>query len=321
MPLSAAGIVYAVGGGLILYSGIKGATIADTFKAVLSGNLTVQDTEPITFGSTSGPSAAGSGISGAAILADAEKYAGHKYVYGGPSNPTSGWDCSSFASYVLGHDMNMAIPTGQWVQVTNNGAEHGPTAADYLSWSGASDIPASEVQPGDLLCWPTHVGFAVDSSHMFSAYDTQSGTLQTTWAGPSGEGDATVRRINVVTESTTPSGGNAGFAEAVLQGLGAPATAANLKSMNNWFAHEGTSAQNNPMATTESEPGATTFNSAGVKNYPNEAVGVAATVATLENGLYPAIVFALRGGVGLSTGNSQVESELSTWSGGGYSSV
>lgn len=109
--------------------------------------------------------------------------------------------------------------------------------------------------------------------------------------------------------------------QAVLAAIGAPATAANIASLQNWYAHEGTTAQNNPMATTQNASGATSFNSAGVKNYPTAAEGVTATAQTLENGRYPAIIMALRAGQGLSGGNAQVQSELLTWSGGGYSSV
>lgn len=317
MAIKGMSVAYATIGGLVLYSGIKGATLKDTITAVLSGNLTLKDTETVAFGS--GAAGASSSVSGSAILADAQKYNGHKYVFGGPSNPNGGWDCSSFVSYVLGHDMGLPIPGGSWAQVTNSGSSHGPVASQYLTWSGATTVPASGVQPGDLLCWDTHIGFAVDSTHMFSALDTNDGTLQSSWSGPTGEGNPTVRRVADAAASTA-SGGS--FAQQVLAGLGAPASAANLASMNNWFAHEGTKAQNNPMATTQREPGSTNFNTQGpVQNYPTEALGVKATVTTLENGLYPAIIMALRAGQGLNPGNSQTQSELRTWSGGGYSSV
>lgn len=208
MPVKGMSVAYSVVGGLVLYSGIKGASLADTAKAVLSGNLTLTNTEPVSFpagspGGGSGGTGSGS-ANGAAILADAMKYNGHKYVFGGPSNPTNGWDCSSFVSYVLGHDMGLGIPGGSWASVTSSGKSHGPTAAAYKSWTGATTVQTSAVQPGDLLCWQTHVGFAVDGSHMFSAYDTPDGTLQTPWAGPRGEGAAMVRRVNA-----TSSGGTA----------------------------------------------------------------------------------------------------------------
>lgn len=193
MSVSPAAVAYTVVGGLIAFSGIKGATIADTVKAVLSGNLTVINTEPIGQGSSSTDS-----VSGSAIVSEAESFNGHKYVYGGPSNPTDGWDCSSFVSYVLGQ-VGSTIPGGSWAKVTSNGSTHGPTADEYLTWSDATTVAANTVEPGDLLCWVTHVGFAVDSTHMISALDTQDGTLVSQWSGPTGEGSPKVRRINATT--------------------------------------------------------------------------------------------------------------------------
>jgi NlpC/P60 family len=319
MAIRGASVAYCVVGGLVAYSGIKGASLSDTVKAVLSGNLSLSDTESIGSGSSA---SSGGSANGASILADAQQYNGHKYVYGGPSNPATGWDCSSFVSYVLGHDENLPIPGGTWTAVTGNGADHGPTADAYLTWSGATTVAASAVQPGDLLCWPTHVGFAVSATEMFSAYDTASGTVQTGWTGPSGEGNPVVRSVNGA--STATAGGstsNSAFAAALLTAMNAPQSTQNLSSLNGWFAREGTKAAFNPLATTYVESGSTIFNSDGVQNYTSQAQGVAATVATLENGLYPAIVMALQAGQGLAAGNGQVQQELLTWSGGGYSSV
>jgi hypothetical protein len=117
---------------------------------------------------------------GGAILADAEKYSGHKYVWGGPSNPQTGWDCSSFVSYILGHDFGMTLPGGQsWAKETGSGSEHGPVASAYLSMPGAKNEGhnAAKIQKGDLLVWPGHVGFGAGPGKMFSAYDTASGTV------------------------------------------------------------------------------------------------------------------------------------------------
>lgn len=56
-----AAVAYCVTGGLIAYSGIKGATISDTVKAVFAGNLNVSGTETVGTPGTgfSGSSAAG----------------------------------------------------------------------------------------------------------------------------------------------------------------------------------------------------------------------------------------------------------------------
>jgi hypothetical protein len=169
-------------------------------------------------GISEGPGGTGSGAS---IIADAEKYVGHRYVFGGPSNPQGGWDCSSFVSYVLGHDMKMSIPGGSWATVTSNGAGHGPVASDYGAWSGAknkADQNAQHANPGDLLTWNTHVGFARAANQMISAYDTASGTINTPiiGAGPSGE-QLVIRTINAVSSimasKMAPSGTQIGAEE------------------------------------------------------------------------------------------------------------
>ena len=86
------------------------------------------------------------------------------------------------------------------------------------------------------------------------------------------------------------------FAHDVLQSLGAPQTAENVRAIVAWAQAEGTAASFNPLATTENAPGATSFNRVGVKNYPTYAEGVQATVATLTNGRYANILAALADG-------------------------
>ena len=51
-----------------------------------------------------------------------------------------------------------------------------------------------------------------------------------------------------------------------------------------WEAQESTEARFNPLATTHAMPGATDFNSVGVKNYRSVAQGLAAARETLEEG-------------------------------------
>lgn len=109
------------------------------------------------------------------------------------------------------------------------------------------------------------------------------------------------------------------WAEAILLALVAIRNDATVGSMCAWFEREGGGGENNPMNTTlETEDATGSINSAGVKNYRTPAAGVAATVYTLEHG-YPAIVAQLRAGKSLATTSGAVASELSKWSGGGYS--
>lgn len=125
---------------------------------------------------------------------------------------------------------------------------------------------------------------------------------------------------------STPSGsvpsnvgpGAKAFSMAVLKGIGAPANSANVRSIEAWIAREGGGGANNPLNTTLYMPGSTVFNSVGVRNYPSVAVGVLATIKTLQASYYTDIVGALKAGKGLCGRSFQ---GLSTWSGNGYSSV
>jgi hypothetical protein len=115
---------------------------------------------------------------------------------------------------------------------------------------------------------------------------------------------------------------------ALLAGLNAPATSANLESLAQWQAHEEPTSDwdhwNNPMNTTLTEPGSSSQNSVGVQEFTSLSQGLQATIDTLDSGAYSAIILALRSGQGLpdvGPPNSQASADLSTWSGGGYSSV
>lgn len=107
-------------------------------------------------------------------------------------------------------------------------------------------------------------------------------------------------------------------AAAVADGLGAPRNASVLRALAAWEwcekIHGGAGAWqwDNPLNTTEPGYGSTsTVNSAGVRVYPTEAQGVAAVVATLLNGRYPAIVAALRAGNGAQA--IAQTGEIRTW--------
>lgn len=77
---------------------------------------------------------------------------------------------------------------------------------------------------------------------------------------------------------------------------------------------ENTGAAWNPLATTEPYPGATDWNSAGVKNYPTLQAGLNATKATLENGHYPGMLSG--GSAGSASGyvDGCAASPWGTWS-------
>lgn len=89
------------------------------------------------------------------------------------------------------------------------------------------------------------------------------------------------------------------FAEALLEGIGAPVSSSNMQAMMAWMTGENTKAAFNPLATTRMGPvaeGSTQFNSHNVRNYKSFDQGVAATLETLNLGYYTDIVAALRRG-------------------------
>jgi hypothetical protein len=82
------------------------------------------------------------------------------------------------------------------------------------------------------------------------------------------------------------------FAQAVLQALGQPITPQATNNLVAWQQAEGGNAQYNPLNTTLNLglPGETTYNSAGVQNYPSYQAGVTATAKTLEEPQYQSVV-------------------------------
>ncbi len=90
------------------------------------------------------------------------------------------------------------------------------------------------------------------------------------------------------------------WAKALLVAMRLPVTADNVAAITAWEMAEGghwyNTAYYNPLNTTQSMPGATVFNSVGVKAYTSWKQGLEATVKTMKNGYYDGIIGALRRG-------------------------
>lgn len=99
-----------------------------------------------------------------------------------------------------------------------------------------------------------------------------------------------------VSGSYTP----ATWAQAFLAAASLPVTACNIAAVTGWENAEGgnwgNNAAANPLDTTQTEPGSYPINSVGVQAFPSWRAGLAATVTTLNNGRYPAIISALQAG-------------------------
>lgn len=141
-------------------------------------------------------------VSGDAIALAAEGFAGKPYVYGGAG--PSGWDCSSFVSYVLCTDLKLAIP-GYAGGAYSPSDGHGPVVSDYLMWSGAKTV--STPLSGDLVCYgpDTHIGIYTGGGQFMSALNPSLGTRVSAVTG-----SPTYRQLN----DTTPGSAGGGSAAA-----------------------------------------------------------------------------------------------------------
>lgn len=214
MPISGTGLALATAGGVLLWSGLSGVTPLDLVK-----NLTQPGAKlpPIHVGSpteilgqlatstfstaggilnssyttgSAGPVPASSEL-GARIAAAAERYAGRvPYKWGGAT--PSGWDCSGMVTYVLHHDLGLNLPSNTHT-----------VSQQFYVWSGATDVPASQCQAGDLVCWLSHIAIATGPTTCVGAENPRSGTVEgpISQMGPGNGETYVIRRVKA--QSTT----------------------------------------------------------------------------------------------------------------------
>lgn len=210
--------------------------------------------------------------------------------------------------------------------------------------SGISGVAVAAVFAGGLLAWSGIKGWKVSfvTQDILSGKNPQNdprigksalvvtpggifggllGTLTGNLLGSSGGSG----NISLLSQSGSSGRFGSAFAKSVLATIHAPITAANVASIEAWARREGGGGANNPLNTTlGSKPGqpffgqGSAFNSVGVMNYPSMSVGIMATAQTILGGGYGDVLAALRSGNGLC---GRSFAGLSTWSGGGYSSV
>jgi cell wall-associated NlpC family hydrolase len=149
---------------------------------------------------------------GDAIAADAERYQGEGYVYGGTGAHDGDWDCSSFVFDVLSRDLGMRVAGGMYGEHGFPPFDHGPDVLAIAAWAKPVRVPAR----GDLACWlgsgaGGHIGIVTGPDEMVSALDTQQGTLKTPIQGYGPAGAQLVyRRVTATPGAAVGPGGGGG---------------------------------------------------------------------------------------------------------------
>lgn len=232
MAISGVGLTLVTGGGLLLWSGLAGVTPLELVKSLAQGKQAppvhvgspgqvIRDilVAPIaqlssgvgqSFGSVLGntlrqllPAAGGwlSTISdnsgagapnlssaspmGARIAAAAASHLGVPYRWGGAS--PDGWDCSGMVTWVLHHDVGLELPDNSHT-----------VSQSFLTWSGATTVPTDQMQPGDLVCWITHIAIVTGPGRAIGAENPRVGTIEGPIGqlGPGGGETYVIRRVN-----------------------------------------------------------------------------------------------------------------------------
>lgn len=211
-----------------------------------------------------------------------------------------------------------------------------PAAAN--SWAASSRLVALIVATGVLVvavaCTAWRVGISSTavrspvspaapsaiSSPVFASPTAQDPKVQTSASG------LAQLPVNAALMGSTAIA----WADASLDALGAPTTIANVQTMVDWFANEGTPHDLNNPLNLQTPFGGSVVSTAGgspagdrIQAYPTPDDFVAAFPIEMNSGSYSAIVAALKAGKGLegSASNSKLAAELSVYSGGGYDSI
>lgn len=210
------------------------------------------------------------------VLQNGKKVNSTQYVMGAgtATNATSQTTSANQSSSKAGHAN----------YITNKGSSYAALVGD-LSGLSSSDITSSIASLG--------------SSSSSSAINMFGNTV----AHNLGNGKAlsfVKGKTSVTPGVILGTGSSQQWAKTLLTKLGKPLTKQNIAALTTWAAWEGgqwhNSAHYNPLNTTQPANGATNMNKEGVKSYLNWDQGYTATIQTLKNGRYGAILSALTKG-------------------------
>lgn len=181
---------------------------------------------------------------------------------------------------------NQMVPERLRIGIQMKALYIGPvqTVPNYSLYT--SEAIASATIPYENSITVTAQEEAVKTARLSKATDTKN----TTTSGFSSVGTSDPAKF------VSGTGDESTFAVNLLISLPAPVTDSNVSAIVAWERAEGGISHNNPLNTTQDMPGATNFNSVGVKTYVDITQGLQATVITLKNGLYGPILDALAAG-------------------------
>lgn len=173
MAITGAAVAYSAVGGLVLYSGIKGATLADTAKAVLAGNLTVTGSQPIDFSpgniTSSGLPGVGGAGSGPALQSGATAPAsgGSGSVASGSAGAAQAYAQSQLSKYgwssaQFGFLQELWNRESGWSNTIWNGGSHAATlpAGSSGAYGIAQSLPYTKYPKAG---WPPGYGGSADA--------------------------------------------------------------------------------------------------------------------------------------------------------------
>lgn len=167
--ISTPAVALAAAGAVTVWAATKGIGLASGFRSLLGGQIPTPGADAdLTVSVTEGAGGELGALGNSPVGAAAARYVGggHLYRWGGGS-PT-GWDCSGFSNWVIGHDLGLAIPGYAGGKFTGSG--HGPVTGQWAIWSGCATISRDQVEAGDLVIWPLfHMGIAADNQQMINA--------------------------------------------------------------------------------------------------------------------------------------------------------
>ena len=158
--VSGAAVAIMAIGGVAIWSGLNNVPFLDAVRSLAKGQAPTPNRkpgfQPLTADTTTGISGATGAATGNAIVDEAMKWKGTKYVYGGchgctACHPGQGVDCSSFVTWVM---KAVGCYAGKCSMVAGS---------SMLAWG--KRINASDVQPGDVVLWVgKHCGIVTDPS-------------------------------------------------------------------------------------------------------------------------------------------------------------